>query len=438
MAVVLGIVVHADHQRRFEEAAATMCGVTLRWVAYSAETEIHAGVSRLLARYRIDGLLLGPMPYQMCRDLVPPDLPVEITMPTQTDLAIALHRAASLGWGHSPASVDTFDRQTVREVVCEIGADEDSFSCIPFAPEQSVEDIVALHREFLARNQKGYVITLRTAIARELSGSGRVLNPLTVPSSIRVALHNLTSRVRAKHQDALRLASGVFLIPAQARSANLDRSRAGLMHLLLSTPELSDAWIENRGRNGVVAFGHRALFEKFTHNWQTISILGQAEASLRLRVAAGFGIGSSARTCVRLAEQAAHRAEHETAPCGYLIEERGLIIGPMARAATSLEFTYREHGSALEELAHTAGISSATLSRIAAVDRRMAGEMITPSDLADALGITDPSGRRLLRKLTEHRLAVRSGSAQENRKGRPTQLYRLEVEDAIERASATT
>jgi hypothetical protein len=434
MGVVLGIVVNAEHQQRFADAAATICGVTLRWVLYSDETEIHAGVDRLLARHRVDGLLLGPMPYQMCRDVVPPDLPVEITMPTQTDLAIALHRAAARGWDGCPVSVDTFDRQTVREVAAAIGADEDSFSCIPFTPEQHVDQIVQWHRDFLARCANGYVITLRTAVARELRETARVLNPLTVPSSIRAALHNLIAQVRAKHQDALRLASGVFLVPPQPRSADLDRARAGLMHLLLSTPELGDAWIENRGRNGVVAFGHRALFEKFTDNWQTISILGQAEATLRLRVAAGFGIGSSARTCVRLAEQAAHRALKDGVPCGYLIEERGLIIGPMARAATSLEFTYREHGTALETLARTAGISSATLSRIAAVDRRLAGDMISPSDLADGLGVTDPSGRRLLRKLTEHGLAVPCGSAQENRKGRPTRLYRLRVEDAIEQA----
>ena len=48
-----------------------------------------------------------------------------------------------------------------------------------------------------------------------------------------------------------------------------------------------------------------------------------------------------------------------------------------------------------------------------------------------ALGITDPSGRRLIRKLAEAGLAVPDGSTQPYHKGRPTRLHRLAIASAL-------
>jgi DNA-binding transcriptional ArsR family regulator len=201
--------------------------------------------------------------------------------------------------------------------------------------------------------------------------------------------------------------------------------------MLINTPEFAEAWIENRGRRGVVVFAHQALFERITHNWVSVPTLANAQDSLGIRVAAGFGVGASAHTCVLLAERAAGRAEQEDQPCAYLVDDSGLIIGPMGPAGSPLTFTYREHGAGLEELARAVGLSPATLSRLAAIERGLDGRAISPSDLATSLGITDPSGRRLIRKLSESGLVSAEGSAQVHRKGRPTRLYRLGIATAI-------
>ncbi len=132
-----------------------------------------------------------------------------------------------------------------------------------------------------------------------------------------------------------------------------------------------------------------------------------------------------------LAEKAAAQAEQYGAPCGCLMDEDGLMVGPLRPGATPLSFTYREHGADLEKLARKAGLSAATISRLAAVDRKLAGKPLSPGDLADALCITDPSGRRLIRKLIASGLAVQRGSAQVNRKGRPTNLYQLTIAATI-------
>jgi hypothetical protein len=432
--MVIGLVIHASHRDVFEDAARTLAGVTLEWIVYEHEDAVHGLVGSLLARQRVDGLLLGPVPYAKCRHLLPADLPVAILRSAGLDLSLAFFKALARGWRPTPVSIDTYDTQTVDEVARALELDPTQITCLPYDPEQSVAEIVAFHHAALTRTGGEYVISLRTAVAEQLQGGTLVLGGLPGPATLRAQLHELALRVQSKQASALRFAAGVFLVGKAGPQLDLDRARVGLMNLLLNTPEFGDAWIENRGRRGVVVFAHQALFEQATSSWVSLPALSQAQETLGIRVTAGFGVGASARNCLHLAERAAARAEQEESPSAYLIEDSGVIIGPMSPAGSAVAFTYREHGVELERLAGEVGLSAATLSRLAAIERALVGKAISPSDLASALGITDPSGRRLIRKLGDSGLVEVEGSTQVHRKGRPARLYRLRIGTAIERS----
>ncbi|MGW0521904.1 hypothetical protein [Crossiella sp. NPDC003009] len=431
METVLGLVFHAQGLAAFRAAAGTLAGVRLEWVTYQREAEIRPAVAQLLASRHIDGLLLGLVPYTECRDLLPPELQVAVTKPVALDLALMFCRAQARGWPLTPASIDTFDTETVDEVAAALGADRDRIAVLPYATTSSAAEITAFHREFQDKEPGACVLTLRTAVARELGGT-RLITTDQVLSTIRARLHELVLRIESERANAQRFAAGVFLLSTKDGAVDLDRARVRLLNLLVQTSDFADAWIENRDRRGVVVFAHHALFERITDHWVSVPILGHAEAALGFRVVAGFGVGASARNCVLLAERAAARAEAEGVSCGYLIEDSGVIIGPMGRSQPALAFAYRAHTAELETLARGAGLSTVTLSRLAALEKTLHGKAIAPSDLADSLGITDPSGRRLIRKLLASGLVQSDGTAQHHRKGRPTRLYRLAIGEAVE------
>jgi hypothetical protein len=432
MSIAIGLVLHASHRAVFEEAARTLSGVRLEWVTYEHEDEIRPRVEALLGGKHVDGLVLGQMPFAKSRDLLPADLSVAVTRSAALDLSFALFRATTQGWRPTPVSIDTFDQDIVDDVARALGLDRGELSCLPYDPRQSVTGILDFHRQFVQRTGADYAISLRTAVTAELSTALPVIAAQPGPATIRANLHELALRVQSRQASASRFAAGVFMVVKQDAQVDVDRARIGLMNLLVNTPEFSDAWIEDRDRRGVVVFAHRALFERVTDNWVALPTLGQAQESLGIRLAAGFGVGASARTCVQLAEWAAARAEQEDVPSAYLVEDSGVIIGPMSGSGTALNFTYRQHGGDIEGLARRAGLSPATMSRLAALERSLEGRPISPSDLATSLGITDPSGRRLIRKLGESGLVTEEGSAQMHRKGRPTRLYRLGITAAIE------
>ena len=430
VSMVIGLVVHASHRQRFEEAARMLSGVSLAWAIYDREDEIRDRVAGLLEQQHVDGVLLGLVPYARARDLLPANLPVAVTRSAALDLALAWCRARGHGRPATPVSIDTFDTETVDEVAAALDLDRSAIACLPFDPDHTVADIVTFHRGHLARTGGTYVISVRTAVSAALDDTVEVMSAVAGPPSIRAELHELALRVQSRRAAARRFAAGVFLVANPETIANLDRARVGLLNLLLNTPEFADAWIDNRGRRGVVVFAHAALFEAVTHHWVGLPVLGQAQESLGITAVAGFGIGASARICVSLAERAASRAEQDADPGAYLIDDSGMMIGPMGATGVPLAFTYREHGG-LEALASTVGLSPATLSRLAAIERTLAGRALSPSELARSLGITDPSGRRLIRKLNEAGLVVDDGSAQLHRKGRPTRLYRLAITAAL-------
>ena len=75
MRMTLGLVLHTSHRVRLAVASEVLSGVQLELVIYEQEREIRPKVEALLNRVHLDGILLGIVPYDACRDLLPPDLP---------------------------------------------------------------------------------------------------------------------------------------------------------------------------------------------------------------------------------------------------------------------------------------------------------------------------------------------------------------------------
>jgi hypothetical protein len=429
--MVLGLVLHSSHQARMLEASGTLTGVQLELVVYEQEREIRPKVEALLKRVRLDGILLGRVPYDACRDVLPPDLPFSINRYTALELTLTLGRALRQGWAPAPVSIDTFDRSVVDDVTTALGIEPEHVTCLPYDADTSYDRIVDFHERFLAEHPGGFVITVRSEVTRALGDKVRMLNVVPLESSVRAEVHELVLRIRSQRATELSFAAGIFSVIDFEKDSNLDRARVGLLNMLLNTPEFADAWVDTRGSRSVAVLAPRALFNEVTGNWSALPVLGTAQETLGIRVAAGFGFGSSARMCVVLADAAVAHAEQTGAPCGFLMDEDGLMVGPLSAGSTPLRFTYRDHGPDLERLARRAGLSAATISRLAALDRNLAGRPLSPGDLAAAMHITDPSGRRLIRKLTASGLAMPQGSAQANRRGRPTNLYQLTIAAAI-------
>jgi hypothetical protein len=231
---VIGVVTHATHHELFHDAARTLGGVGLEWVTYDHEDEIRDKVAEFLGTTRLDGFLAGPVPYAASRELLPPGLSVGVIRSSALDLTLALYRARERGWGPTPVSIDTFPAEAVEAVATALDLDRDQIDCLPYAPTQSVAEIVGFHRSVYQKfGDRGYVISGRAAVRERLDGQIPIMSGMPVPATIRTELHELALRIESERASAQRFAAGVFLID---RSADVERARIGLMNHLLNTP----------------------------------------------------------------------------------------------------------------------------------------------------------------------------------------------------------
>lgn len=422
--MALALLIAAESRPAYESAAKGVSGLEIEWLVYESEDQVRGLLSAALESGSIEGVLLGAMPFDRCRDLLPDTMPVRVLRVGPTELGIAFARAAAHGWALTPVSVDTFDREVVQEVVQALGLRPRDVACLPYASGATPESISQFHLEFHRRHPRSYAITGRSQVGRQLQGQMPVINRLAVQSTLRGALREMVLRVTSKR--AGDLSFGAAVCKVLRGPGEVDRSRIALHHLMLNTPDYAQAWIEDRGDDSVVVFAHRALLERATEGWEAAPIIEAAETRLGLVVAAGFGLGSSARASVRFADQAAARAEAQGGRCGYLMCEDGTIVGPLG-TGSRLNFEYRAHPDGFETLARTTGLSATTISRLVAVEKQRQGKPMSPAELAGALGITDPSGRRLMRTLAAHELGEAVGTTQASPRGRPSRLYRLRL-----------
>ncbi|WP_084517358.1 hypothetical protein [Microtetraspora niveoalba] len=428
----LGIVVPVASESVFEAALARLEGVEARWVRYEDEGGIEPSVREALQD--VDAVFFaGPMPLDRCRDMLPEGVPVAVARQGPIDLALALLRAREQGLALAPASVDTFDEPVVEELARELGLPVRAMRALPYAPGQDVEEIVAFHLEMRRRHRTHYAVTGRSRVYTRLleSMDVPVLRSVPVVASIRSAMNEVVLRAVSARHSNLRFAAAVYRLLEDSGLYEAGVERVNTLRMFFDAPEFAEAWVEGRGDQSVLVFAHKGLLEEITASWTTVPLIEEVRARLGVRMAAGFGVGESARDSVRHAEMAVRRAMAEGGDTGYLMSEDGLIIGPMGAAATPLRYAFkaddRTDDGGLRELAGRTGLGVSTLSRLGDLERRLDGAAASAEEIGQALRVSVPSGRRIIRVLREHGLALPAGMSQPSKRGRPKSLYRLAI-----------
>ncbi len=434
MQVRLGIVCPESSRAAFASAAATLSGVAPVWVTYVAETEIAERVQAALGQ--CDAICFsGELPYLATRDMIPPQLPTAVVRLTSVDVAVALLRAGEAGLPRTPFSIDTVDPAIVDELAAELDLDQDAIATLRHASGLEVPEVVEFHRRARETTETAFAITGRSnaldPLSRTLDIPVFVARP--VVASIRVAMNRAAlGAVSHKHSE-MRFAAALFRVLDEGDLIESEVRRLSLARAIHDTVEFDDAWVEARGGGqDVLVFAHKGLMQHLTERWTAAPILTDLQKSLRLKLVVGFGLGDTARKSVEFAEAAARHAAAAGEGNAFLVSEEGVIIGPMnVSSTTAPRARFGAESHRIAQLAERLALSAETVARLVALEHEASGEPITAGEIAAKLRLTTASGRRILRVLKEHDMAVPAGTVHTPNRGRPTTMYHLRLSQSL-------
>lgn len=137
----------------------------------------------------------------------------------------------------------------------------------------------------------------------------------------------------------------------------------------------------------------------------------------------GYGIGKDISTALLNAKRANRESQLSSIASSFVMNERAEMIGPLG--SKDVLVVANDVTPYVEMISKKAGLSTLTIQKLISAMQHLGSDVLTPTALAQALGITVRSANRFLKKLVENGQATVLYDRQNSSKGRPERVYQI-------------
>lgn len=193
--------------------------------------------------------------------------------------------------------------------------------------------------------------------------------------------------------------------------------------VVMTAQRVNGAFIREGNNSYVVICDYQALAE-YTDGFTSVELLAKVYSETTQQLALGIGIGRSLQNALTRAQQACFRARSEGWNRGFLISEKGELIGPLQ--PNELLFTKKaEFDHQLTKVAADCGLSINTIMKIDNFARKKPNASFITAELGQELHVSFRTAARIVEKLEKHGYIVEMGRTAISDRGRPTRILRL-------------
>ncbi|HEX6972065.1 MAG TPA: GTP cyclohydrolase IIa [Limnochordia bacterium] len=431
----LGIIGPPDIVAHVEQVAMEFPLLSTTGFAY--ETEDEAGDVVRRAEADLDAILFtGPAPYYLALEAHRPQIPWRFVSYEGSALLRTLLLLSREGHDITRLSIDTLPRSVVDEVYAGLGLASESLYTKEYQGPITSAALAAFHTELWEGGRIHLTVTcLRSAERRLVAAGVPVVRIVPTTASIRSSLRLIVSELMGAQSKASQVALGILQIDrlrefSQRHSEyEVQRTKLELHKILLDYAERHQGSVFFLGGDQFVLVTTRGNMAKATDHYRATPLLSEIRRRLPITVSIGNGVGRTAFDAERNARLALAYAHQRGGDCAYLMLDDHRLIGPLG-APEQLEYATRSVDQRWVSLAKQAGLSAATLSRVAALLGKLHKATLTTGEMAEGLGITLRSARRIMSHLAAAGLARLVGEEQPPGRGRPRHVYLLRFEPA--------
>lgn len=376
----------------------------------------------------------GPIPYLLTKDKLPPYLPLVYVRYSGVALYRVLFQILQQNQGKTNLiehlSIDILPASAVKETYEELGLNSSQVYVLEEKYFLNSANQIAEHRRCYEAGLSMAAVSCLTSTYKELLKLKipayricptlfDIRETLRLAKSVGLTLYHRKAQVAVAilKMEQVSLASG---------TKNTQRLTLELHQLLLDYGDRTGATVSFNGGDEFIIFSTRGALETATMNFRQAPLIDEIQEKVGINVALGLGIGHSATE----AENNARTALQQSQDSGWnnccILQERGIMIGPIG-SAFPLAYEMRSLNPELMAVAGQSGLSVTTVSRLEATMANYGRTTLTANEVAEGLGLTLRSARRIINMLDEAGLATVVGMEQPVGKGRPRRVYDLRL-----------
>ncbi|TWD75340.1 hypothetical protein FB561_6778 [Kribbella amoyensis] len=374
-------------------------------------------------------LFTGPLQYDLAREAGELTVPSTFVPVSGASLYSSIIRGLMAGTlDPSRVSIDSISAAEVEVAYADIGVSTERVHTLEYRDTGSVDEFVEFHRKLSEEGLTSTALTTVKSVAQRLSEVDVPALRLIPPANtIRIAL-NTAALLGA---GSIRGDSQIVMVVVQVAPSSRPVSSGpqgyrylelilGLHQLLLAELGELGVAIAQRDADTFVITATRGSLAQLTDRLQSPRFVDRVRAETGIITDLGVGVGETPRAAEEHAYAALARSRASTDAPAYLVRPDGsatALSGPPDQPASS------EPPTSWSKAAET-------LARIVEVLSLKPGEpvVVDAEAVADGLGVTPRSARRMLVTLVDAGLAWPMPSVQSSRGGRPRQQFRLVLE----------
>lgn len=382
-------------------------------------------------------LFAGPIPYQIAREHVEEHKPMIYLPYTGTSLYRVFFQLLRDKHFHDKNgrlrfSIDILRQEEIEERLEELELAVQQMYVKEYQTGQQTNEIVQFHYDLWINQEVDAVLTCVTSVYKRLVELG-VPSYRIIPtkSSIHDCLQRVQLEGRSVQLSDTQIAIGIISVDSfsqkrESSEYDVQRKKLAVHQILIDYGEEIQALMNWSDRDEITFVTTRGVIERTTHNFSYYPLLEQIVNQLNVTASIGIGLGRTANEAESKAREALSKSKMSGGGSCYIVMPDGNVLGPLGKEH-QLAYSVRCDDPERLHLARQAGLSVGTINKLISFCRNHGSSKVTAAELAGGFGITIRSARRILSKLEQSQLASVIGEEQPVSKGRPRQLYNLNL-----------
>lgn len=327
-------------------------------------------------------------------------------------------------------SIDVVNRDLVEDICKEFDMFFQELYVLPYEPNICELEVLKYHKMLWKNKKVDVIITSFGWVYDELKKEGipvvrlEITTPI-IRNSIDTLIYKIENQNVIKSQIAVQIVKIDVKQDFNRYEYDVLRKRNYIESMLIKYLPIVQGTVSQNATNQYSIITTRGAIENDLVKEAFIDILNITKEE-NIKILAGAGFGHTAFDADFNARIALNKSKETKESSYFIVDDKKRILGPIGNDRT-IFYESRVISDSINKVAKETGLSSTYISKISHLTEVVDGEYVDSKKLAELLGITDRSARRVLKKLYDTKYADLVTSSQTNNVGRPTNVYKIKI-----------